>query len=88
MRKLVAVLAFAAVLMSANAAALARTIPHEAVVKSIDPQTKIVETEDGWKFKPGPGVEITGLEPGTKVVFYYYDTGKVKTIGSYEFVRT
>ncbi len=86
MRKFLVVLAFAAVLVSASAAAFAETIPHPGVVKSVDPVSKVVELEDGMKFRPYTGVEVEGLEPGTRVIIHYYDTGTTKLLGSYEFV--
>lgn len=86
MRRFLAVLAFAAVLLSANAAAYADTIPHPGVVKSVDPATNVVELEDGMKFRAAEGVEVDSLRPGTRVIIYYYDTGPTKLLGSYEFV--
>jgi len=85
MRRFLAVLAFAAVL-GAGTPTLAKTIPHPGVVKSVDPVSGIVELEDGMKFRPGEGVEVRGLQPGTRVIFSYYDTGETKTLGSYEYV--
>jgi Cu/Ag efflux protein CusF len=86
MRRFLAVLAFAAVLMGAGAAVWAKTIPHPGVVKSVDPATGIVELEDGMRFRAGDGVEVKGLRPGSRVIFNYYDTGETKTLGSYEYV--
>lgn len=79
-------LAFVVALLCANAAAYAETIPHPGVVKSVDPATNIVELEDGMKFRAAEGVEVDSLRPGTRVIVYYYDTGPIKLLGSYEFV--
>jgi hypothetical protein len=79
-------LTFAAVLVSASAAAFADTIPHPGVVESVDPATGIVVLEDGMKFRAAEGVEVDSLRPGTRVIVYYYDTGPTKLLGSYEFV--
>lgn len=86
MRRFLAMLAFAAVLLSASAAAYAETIPHPGIVKSVDPATKIVELEDGMKFRAAEGVEVDSLRPSTRVIIHYYDTGPIKLLGSYEFV--
>jgi hypothetical protein len=86
MRRNLAALALAAVLMGAGAAAWAKTIPHPGVVKSVDPATGIVELEDGMRFRAGEGVDVRGLRPGSRVIFNYYDTGETKILGSYEYV--
>lgn len=86
MKRNLAVLAFAAVLLGSGAAAWAKTIPHPGVVRSVDPTSGIVELEDGMRFRAGAGVEVAGLRPGTRVIFHYYDTGETKILGSYEYI--
>jgi hypothetical protein len=86
MRKLVATLLVAAMVAGGGGAAVADTIPHPGVVKSVDPVSKIVELEDGMKLRPYTGVEVEGLKPGSRVIVHYYDTGEVKLLGSYEYV--
>lgn len=86
MKRFLAALAFAAVLMGAGASTLAETIPYPGIVKSVDPVSGIVELEDGMKFRPYTGVEVNGLTPGSRVIIHYYDTGTTKLLGSYEYV--
>lgn len=85
MKKLAAFAVSIGVLTAAGSA-LAESKPYPGTVQSVDPAAKTVTLEDGRKFFAGPGVEIEGLKPGTKVIFYYYVYDGRYTVVSYELV--
>jgi len=76
--------ALAVVLVSAGAALADHSKPMRGIVKSVDPERHVVTFEDGTRFTAGPGVEVDGLEPGERVVFYWHDWGQGKVVVSYE----
>ena len=72
--------------LTAAGAALAASKPYPGTVQSVDAAADTVTLDDGTKFYAGPGVEIDGLKPGTKVIFYYYVYDGRYTVVSYELV--
>lgn len=72
--------------MGTGAPAAAEPQPHEGVVKSVEPETHTVAFEDGTSFRAATGVEVDGLKPGTRVIFYFYTYDGQRTVVSYEYV--
>jgi len=72
--------------LTAGGVALADSKPYPGTVQSVDAAADTVTLDDGTKFFAAPGVEIDGLEPGTKVIFYYYVYDGRYTVVSYELV--
>jgi hypothetical protein len=64
---------------------MAASTPLAGTVEMVDTSRNVVVFEDGSRFYVGPGVEVDGLKPGTKVVFYYVVRNGRKIVVSYEF---
>jgi hypothetical protein len=85
MNRIIATLAaLALVLVSAGAALADHSKPMRGVVKSVDPVKHVVTFGDGTRFTAGPGVEVDGLEPGERVIFWWHDWGQGKVVVSDE----
>lgn len=82
--RMLAALAVSIGVLTAGGVALADSRPYPGTVQSVDAAADTVTLDDGTKFFAAPGVEIDGLEPGTKVIFYYYVYDGRYTVVSYE----
>lgn len=88
MKNLAATLAIAALLTATGAVAATPSKPYEGTVRSVDAASNTVTLEDGTIFRVGEGVEVDGLDPGTRVIFWYHTYDGRKTVVSYELPDT
>lgn len=80
--------AIMALLMLATDPAAAESQSYQGIVESVDPRSDTVVFADGTTFRAAEGVQVDGLKPGTRVVFYYHTYGGQKTVVSYEYTAT